>query len=186
MSTTHQPVSHKSAAEFAKVKDSVTVLDLRTAAEVQSEYLGNCICLPVQELTGERFNKVLNDAGHKDDPVYLLCQSGKRAQMAVEKLQGQTHRPLVIIEGGLNALKEHGVQVQSSGRKTISLERQVRIAAGALMVLGAVLSHLVHPYFIGLSGFVGAGLMFAGITDTCGMAMCLAHMPWNKACAKCA
>lgn len=186
MSNTHQPVSHKSAAEFSKIKDSVTVLDLRTTAEVQSECLNNCICLPVQELTGERFNQVLNDAGHTDDPVYLLCQSGKRAQMAVEKLQGQTHRPLVIIEGGLNALKAHGVPVQSSGRKIISLERQVRIAAGALALLGALLGYFVHPYFVGISGFVGAGLMFAGITDTCGMALCLARMPWNKACAKCA
>jgi hypothetical protein len=67
------------------------------------------------------------------------------------------------------------------GKKAISLERQVRIVAGFLVLLGAVLAMTIHPYFAGLSAFVGAGLMFAGITDTCGMAMMLARMPWNQA-----
>jgi len=71
------------------------------------------------------------------------------------------------------------------GKRTISLERQVRIAAGSLVLLGAVLSLLVHPYFIGLAAFVGAGLVFAGVTDTCGMAMCLARMPWNQVKESC-
>ncbi len=62
----------------------------------------------------------------------------------------------------------------------MSLERQVRIAAGALTFTGVVLGWLVHPYFFGLSGFVGAGLMFAGITDSCAMGMLIAKMPWNQ------
>jgi hypothetical protein len=68
----------------------------------------------------------------------------------------------------------------SAAEKAMSLERQVRIAAGSLVLTGAVLSQVVHPWLIGLSGFVGAGLIFAGITDTCGMGMLLARMPWNK------
>jgi hypothetical protein len=66
------------------------------------------------------------------------------------------------------------------GKKAISLERQVRITAGTLVLLGTVLGWLVHPAFIGLSAFVGGGLVFAGITDTCGMGMILAVMPWNQ------
>lgn len=66
------------------------------------------------------------------------------------------------------------------GAKTISLERQVRIAAGSLVFIGALLSYVVHPAWIALSAFVGAGLVFAGITDTCGMGMVLARMPWNN------
>jgi hypothetical protein len=66
------------------------------------------------------------------------------------------------------------------GQKAISLERQVRIVAGLLVLVGAVLAIAVHPYFAGLSAFIGAGLIFAGITDTCGMAMVLAKMPWNQ------
>jgi hypothetical protein len=66
------------------------------------------------------------------------------------------------------------------GKKTISLERQVRIAAGSLVVVGVLLGWLVHPILLGLAAFVGAGLVFAGITDTCGMGMLLARMPWNQ------
>ncbi len=66
------------------------------------------------------------------------------------------------------------------GPKAVSLERQVRIAAGSLVLLGAALGAFVHPAFVGLSAFVGAGLLFAGVTDTCGMGMALARMPWNR------
>jgi hypothetical protein len=68
----------------------------------------------------------------------------------------------------------------SRGKKAMSLERQVRILAGFLTFTGAALGFFVHPYFVGLSAFIGAGLMFAGITDTCGMGMMLAKMPWNQ------
>ena len=66
------------------------------------------------------------------------------------------------------------------GKKAVSLERQVRIAAGTLVLAGAVLGWFVDSAFIGLSAFVGAGLLFAGVTDTCGMGMVLARMPWNR------
>jgi hypothetical protein len=85
---------------------------------------------------------------------------------------------VVNIEGGTLACVEAGLPVVR-GKKAISLERQVRIAAGSLVLLGAALS-FVHLAFIGLSAFVGAGLVFAGITDTCGMGMMLARMPWNQ------
>jgi len=78
---------------------------------------------------------------------------------------------MACVEAGLPVVR---------GKKAISLERQVRIAAGSLVLLGAVLGSFVHPAFIGLSAFVGAGLAFSGITDTCGMGMILARMPWNQ------
>jgi hypothetical protein len=86
---------------------------------------------------------------------------------------------LQVVQGGVQAWEAAGLPL-NRGRKTLSLERQVRIIAGALVVVGAVLGYLVHPAWVGLSGFVGAGLVFAGITDTCGMAMVLARMPWNQ------
>jgi rhodanese-related sulfurtransferase len=85
---------------------------------------------------------------------------------------------VVNIAGGILACIEAGVPVVR-GSKAMSLERQVRIAAGSLVLLSLVLS-LVHPAFLGLAAFVGAGLVFAGITDTCGMGMLLARMPWNQ------
>ena len=68
----------------------------------------------------------------------------------------------------------------TGGSRVISLERQVRIAAGSLVLLGVALGLLVHPAFIGLAAFVGAGLVFAGVTDWCGMGLLLARMPWNQ------
>ena len=87
--------------------------------------------------------------------------------------------PPCAVEGGTLACVESGLPVVR-GMKAISLERQVRIASGLLVLLGALLGWLVHPAFIGLSAFIGAGLVFAGVTDTCGMGMLLARMPWNQ------
>ncbi len=100
--------------------------------------------------------------------------------MALEKLKGQSKRNFVVIDGGLNALKANGAKIISGSKNIISLERQVRIAAGLLVLVGVLLGYIIHPGFFVISGFVGAGLMFSGITDTCGMAMVLAKMPWNK------
>ena len=172
-----------SAADFIAQhnQENLNIIDLRTPAEVEGECLGGCVSLPVQELNESSFAQALASAENQQGPVYLLCQSGRRAQMAVDKLQGKTDRELIIIEGGLNACKQIGVTTEGSGRQIMSLERQVRIAAGALVVLGVILGSTIAPAFYGISAFVGAGLMFAGITDTCGMAMMLAAMPWNKA-----
>jgi hypothetical protein len=98
----------------------------------------------------------------------------------VKKLCGAGLENCVLVEGGIEAWDEAGLPVVRGERKVMGLERQVRIAAGALVVTGVLLGWLVHPGFLGLAGFVGAGLVFAGITDTCGMGMMIAKMPWNK------
>ena len=84
------------------------------------------------------------------------------------------------IEGGTAAWEKMGLPVERGGSRVIALERQVRIAAGALVVLGVVLAWTIHRAFLALPGLVGAGLIFAGISDYCGMAMVLAKMPWNR------
>lgn len=169
-----------SAAEFyAKHCAADCVLDLRTAAERNTEYLEGSLHLPVQDLVESSFASALGDVAN-DKPVYLLCQSGRRAVMAVEKLNGST-RELIIIDGGINALKVCGAELKQGQRQVISLERQVRIAAGFLVVLGVVLGALIAPVFYVVSAFVGCGLMYAGISDNCGMALVLSRMPWNKA-----
>jgi rhodanese-related sulfurtransferase len=81
--------------------------------------------------------------------------------------------------GGMQAWESEGLPV-NRGKKTISLERQVRIAAGSLVFIGSLLGYAVSPAWIALSAFVGAGLVFAGVTDTCGLAMVIARMPWNN------
>ena len=117
--------------------------------------------------------------GIKDEPLYLICRSGSRGRQACEKFLAAGFTNVINVEGGTLACVEAGLPVVR-GKKAISLERQVRIAAGSLVLLGVLLGWLVHPAFLGLSAFVGAGLVFAGITDTCGMGMMLARMPWNQ------
>jgi len=156
------------------------ILDVRTTAEVQAESLANCIHIPLHELSPERLKAELAKRGQATDTLYLLCQAGRRAEMAADQLHGKVNTELCVIEGGMNGIKQAQIPIQSSGRKVMSLERQVRIAAGFLVLMGVLLGMLVNSNFYFLSGFVGAGLMFAGITDTCMMGMLIARMPWNR------
>jgi rhodanese-related sulfurtransferase len=156
------------------------ILDVRTAAEVNAASLPNCIHIPLHELTAERLKDEIKKQGKNADCVYLLCQSGRRSELAEEQLRGKMNSDLVIVEGGINALKSANIPLQESGRDVIPLERQVRIAAGILVIIGIVLGSLVHPGLYGLSAFVGAGLTISGITDVCPMGMVIAKMPWNN------
>jgi rhodanese-related sulfurtransferase len=110
--------------------------------------------------------------------LYVICRSGSRGKQACEKFLAAGYTNIINVEGGTQAWDQSGLPVVR-GKKAISLERQVRIAAGLLVLIGSVLG-VFYPYWIGLSAFVGAGLTFAGITDTCGMGMILARMPWNQ------
>ncbi len=99
----------------------------------------------------------------------------------MEKLQ-QLGQQTVCIEGGMDALaQDNSLPLQKDPTAGLSLERQVRIGAGSLVLLGIVLGTILHPGVYALAAFVGAGLVFAGITDWCGMGLLLAKMPWNKA-----
>jgi rhodanese-related sulfurtransferase len=108
----------------------------------------------------------------------LLCKSGGRATKAAHLLAAQGI-DCVVVEGGTDAWVAAGLPIVRE-RTGMSLERQVRIAAGSLVLVGVLLAWLAHPYFIGLSAFVGAGLIVAGVTNTCGMGLILARMPWNR------
>jgi len=177
-------ISNITVAEFISTSTSVKdhlVVDVRTYAEVDNEYYDGSINLPLQELSIDKLTELIEDSNkHSCDFIYLLCGSGIRAQKAAEQLAGNMGKPLVIIEGGINAMREAGVSLKKGEGKMISLERQVRIAAGTLVLVGAVVGYSFNPGFYALSAFVGAGLVFAGITDTCAMGMALAHMPWNR------
>jgi len=155
------------------------ILDVRTAAEVKASALPDCLHIPLHELTPARLQHEIEKNGKNGAQVYLLCQAGKRAEMAADQLTGNVDSELVIIEGGMNAVREAQIPLQQTGKAVMSLERQVRIAAGFLVLIGVVLGFQVATGFFLLSGLVGAGLMFAGITDTCMMGMLIARMPWN-------
>lgn len=166
---------------FAQSKpEDLCLVDVRTAAEVRAESLPGVIAMPVDLLDVAKLQAALDARGNTDEPVYLVCQSGKRAQIAADKLEGKLKQPVIVIEEGMNAIKQCGVVCLQGKTSAISLERQVRITAGSLVLLGVVLGFVVHTGFFGLSAFVGAGLMFSGITDTCAMGMLIAKAPWNR------
>jgi rhodanese-related sulfurtransferase len=150
------------------------VIDVREYAEFNSERIADAQLMPLSN-----FEK--HEAGiDHTKPVYLMCRSGNRARQAAEKLAKKGFTDVHVIEGGMLAWTEAGLPVENGESKVWSLERQVRFAAGLLVLIGGILSLAIHPYFVALSIFVGAGLVFAAVTDTCGMAMMLARMPWNQ------
>ncbi|MCL4169765.1 UNVERIFIED_CONTAM: hypothetical protein GTU68_034112 [Idotea baltica] len=115
--------------------------------------------------------------------LVFLCKSGMRATKACERLKGVGCEDISVLDGGTLSWIQDGYDVLGeTSIATMSIERQVRIGAGAIVVLGVILSFLINPLFVLLSAFVGAGLVFAGITDWCGMGLLLAKMPWNKSC----
>jgi hypothetical protein len=117
--------------------------------------------------------------GAADAAIYVICQKGGRGANACAKLLAAGMNQVVNVEGGTEAWAQSGLPVVR-GKHTISLERQVRIAAGTLVLVSSALGYFVHPFFFALAAFVGAGLTFAGLTDTCGMGLLLARMPWNQ------
>jgi rhodanese-related sulfurtransferase len=153
------------------------MIDVRTPVEYREVHAEGARLVPLDRLDPAAV--MAERIGGADEPLYVLCRSGSRAKQACERFLAAGHDNVVCVEGGTVAWEQAGLPV-ARGKKAVSLERQVRIAAGALVVLGAALGFFVHPYFIALSAFVGAGLVFAGVTDTCGMGLLLARMPWNQ------
>jgi rhodanese-related sulfurtransferase len=151
-----------------------SVIDVRTGLEFESVHVPGSHLVPLHELSA-RVDEILALPA----PRLLLCRTGVRAARARELLAAQGVPDLAVVEGGLEAYQHVGGELRT-GEAHMSLERQVRIAAGSLVLLGVGLGSLLHPVFLGLSVFVGAGLVFAGITDWCGMGLLLARAPWNR------
>jgi len=155
-------------------------LDVRTPAEYRDTHVTGAVLHPLSDLDPDKVKQLAQGRAR----IVVVCRSGGRAKQACEKLSASGLPNLLVLEGGTLAWESAGLPV-TKGRKAISLERQVRIAAGFLVLSGVLLSRFVNPEFIWLSGFVGAGLIFAGATDWCGMGMLIARMPWNQGAAGC-
>jgi rhodanese-related sulfurtransferase len=175
-------ITPKQLDELYRSGKKITLIDVRTPTEYREAHVAFAINIPLDKLDVSKVRAHSN--GADGDPVYLICRSGSRSRQGCEKLLQAGMKSVVTVEGGTQAWIDAGLPV-IRGKKAISLERQVRIAAGSLVLLGTVLGWLVHPAFLALSAFVGAGLIFAGVTDTCGMAMLLAKMPWNQVSGSC-
>jgi rhodanese-related sulfurtransferase len=152
------------------------LLDVRTALEYAGAHVPGAKLIPLNELKVEAFL-----AQHKAGrPIYVLCQAGARASKAIEQFERAGCGDCVLVEGGTQAWIDAGLPVHRGVSRVLPLMRQVQIVVGSLAAIGAILVLVVNPWFAILPLFLGCGLLFAGITGTCGMALLLARMPWNR------
>ena len=163
-------------AELLASEANARLLDVRTPGEYESVHIRGAYNVPLDTLA----EHAAEIRANVSDPIVLVCQSGQRARVADEALKAGGLRNLHVLDGGVNGWLNAGQPVVR-GAKRMSLERQVRIVAGMLAAIGGVLALSFHPAFAMLSVFVGSGLVFAGVTDTCGMAMVLSRLPYNRA-----
>lgn len=177
MSDSKQQVKEISVDQLAtcKDKDGFQLIDVRTPVEYREVHAVKAKNIPLSSLNPDAVVK----QGYTEEPLYVICQKGGRSQQACQLFLDAGHTNVVSVTGGTEAWVDAELPV-ARGKKAISLERQVRIVAGLLVLTGSLLGIFVSRWFMGLPAFVGAGLTFAGITDTCGMAMILARMPWNQ------
>lgn len=163
-----RPAALKQALE----RNEALLVDVREPGEFAREHIAGAQSLPLSAFDVSRLPR--------DRKIVLCCQSGARSTRAVAQLQAAGFNDVAHLDGGLSAWKSAKLTTSIDITQPISIMRQVQIVAGSLALAGALLAWLVSPWFIALSGFVGAGLMFAGITDTCMMALLLAKLPYNQ------
>jgi rhodanese-related sulfurtransferase len=164
-------------AELARLRaehPKTRLLDVRTPGEFDSQHIDGAYNVPLDTL-GEHGVEIRGVT----DPVVLVCRSGQRARKAEEALRATGMTNLHVLDGGMAAWIAAGLPVRE-GTRRMSLERQVRIAAGALAATGGILGVFVNPLFAVLPALVGSGLVFSGVTDTCAMGRLLARLPHNR------
>lgn len=154
--------------------EDLHLVDVREYAEFAGGRVPGARLLPLGEI-----EKRHTELDHSK-PVYVMCRSGNRSSQAQKKLNALGFTNVINVAGGFEAWKKANLPFESDENAPWALERQVRFVAGLLVFTGVLLSVLVHPYFVWLAGFVGAGLVFAAVTDTCAMGMLLLKMPWNR------
>lgn len=170
-------ISPTDLAQRNKSGQSCELIDVRTPLEFRDTHVEFARNVPLDQLDPDAIMRARN--GNSAEPLFVVCQLGGRSQKACEEFHKKGYTNVVNVEGGTKACEAAGLPLVR-GKKAISLERQVRIVAGSLVLIGVLLGWQVNPLFYGLSGFIGAGLLFAGISDTCGMGMLLSKMPWNR------
>lgn len=154
------------------VEGGALLVDIREADEFRREHIAGARTRPLSTL-----QSLDVEPGRT---VIFTCRSGARTTAHADRLAVAANTEAYRLEGGLDAWKKAGHPVVADRRQPIEMMRQVQIVAGSLVLIGALLGSLVHPAFYILSGFVGAGLVFAGVSGTCAMARILRLAPWNR------
>ncbi len=154
-------------------ENSLVAVDIRETEEYRGLRLPGARLQPLSVL-----GRLPADAD-PEQPVVYFCRSGNRTKAAEAQQAARGHTEAHILAGGLQAWVDAGLPAERND-VPLSLERQVRIGAGGLVLLFVLLGWAVAPGFYALAGLIGAGLVFAGVTGFCGLARFLAMMPWNR------
>ena len=176
MSTELPTITPGKARTIAEENASAILLDVRTPSEFSARRAVGARNIPLDAIP----TTIASGGLPKDVTICVLCEKGGRATIAAEHLIKGGHHDVHVVTGGTEAWASEGLPLEGTGRAVISIERQVRIGAGGLVLTGVILGFLLNPAFFALAAFIGAGLVFAGITDWCGMGLLLARAPWNR------
>lgn len=171
--TTLTKMDAKTAHDWVKQNKAV-LIDVRESDEYIKEHIPGAHLVPLSGFNPDDFPK------EHDKIAVFHCRSGGRTDASAARILASGFKEVYQLEDGLQGWRAAGLPVNVNAKAPISIMRQVQITAGLLVVLGVVLAALVNPWFVLISGFVGAGLAQAGITGNCAMAQVLARMPWNN------
>lgn len=155
-------------------KQTVTLIDVREPGEYAGEHIPSAKLVSLSQFDPRQLPQ------DQYTEVILYCRSGNRSTMAAKKLFDAGFAKVTHLDGGLGAWKQAGYPTTVNKNAPISLMRQIQIVAGSLVFTGTLLGAFVSPWFLILSGFIGAGLMFSGITDSCMLGILLAKLPYNQ------
>lgn len=163
-----------SAGTTASDCPSLLLIDVREPVEYANEHIPGAISYPLSQLDPSQIDL------QPGQQILVYCQSGKRSARAVEQLNAAGLTDILQLQCGITSWKAEAYPLERIQDTPISLFRQVQIVAGLLVLVGTILGAMVSPAYLLLSGFVGVALVFAGLTNTCAMAMLLAKLPYNQ------
>jgi len=156
-----------------QLESGAVMVDIRPSDEYAREHIAQAVNIQIEQLP---HHPGIRNAR----AVIFYCRSGNRTRMLAQALQASVKCDAYVLEGGLDAWKKADLPVIADRSQPLELQRQVQIVAGLMIVLGTALGVLISPWWLLLSGFVGLGLVFAGVSGFCGLARVLLKMPWNK------
>ncbi len=163
-----------SVEEAKKIYDSkkAVIIDVRSPAEFESVHIKGAINIPA-----DKIQEIIKEIEKVKKDILFICKSGNRSNIACSFVSHLEHSK--SIAGGIQAWQDEGYPV-IKGKQKWDIERQVRFTAGLLVTIGIILGYFLTPYFYLLSLFVGLGLVFASVTNTCAMGMLIMKLPYNK------
>lgn len=162
------------AAKRMLDSNDALIIDVREPDEHAAERIAGSRLLPLSAFSSSEL------LGHGDRTLIFHCRSGRRSLDALARYAAAGGRHGTSLAGGIEAWKSAGLATERSKAPPISIMRQVQIVIGLMVLAGTALGFWVHPGFLAIPAFMGAGLAFAGLSGTCGLAAVLSRMPWNR------